>query len=114
MRLMRGGPVGSEQPVVQLESDESFDLSPITVDIDGSFLARGGMRIVADALAAGRLPPIDVSGLRIGPPLHGPGKIVCVGLNYREHATETGAAVPEEPVLFMKAPDNVVGRMTTF
>jgi 2-keto-4-pentenoate hydratase/2-oxohepta-3-ene-1,7-dioic acid hydratase in catechol pathway len=109
VRLMRVGPVGSEQPVVQLESGESFDLTPVTADIDGSFLGRGGFRSVSQAVAANRLPSIDINGLRIGPPLRRPGKIVCVGLNYREHAAETGAAVPDEPVLFMKAANTVVG-----
>ena len=109
MRLMRVGPVGGEQPVVQLETGESFDLTPVTADIDGSFLGRGGIRSVSEALAANRLPSIDITGLRIGPPLRRPGKIVCVGLNYRAHAAETGAAVPDEPVLFMKAANTVVG-----
>ena len=109
MRLMRVGPVDDEQPVVQIESGESFDLASITADIDGSFLGRGGIRMVSDALASNRLPPIDITGLRIGPPLRRPGKVVCVGVNYRGHATETGAVVPEEPVLFMKAADTVVG-----
>jgi 2-keto-4-pentenoate hydratase/2-oxohepta-3-ene-1,7-dioic acid hydratase in catechol pathway len=109
VRLMRVGPVGSEQPVVQLESGESFDLTPVTADIDGSFLDGGGLRSVSQALAANRLPSMAITGLRIGPPLRRPGKIVCVGLNYREHAAETGAAVPDEPVLFMKAANTVVG-----
>ena len=55
------------------------------------------------------LPPIDADGLRIGPPVARIGKIVCIGLNYHDHAAETGAAIPQEPILFFKAPDTVVG-----
>jgi 2-keto-4-pentenoate hydratase/2-oxohepta-3-ene-1,7-dioic acid hydratase in catechol pathway len=62
----------------------------------------------AGSTRLGELPVLD-SPSRIGPPLKQPGKIVCVGLNYRDHAAETGATLPPEPVLFLKAPDTVVG-----
>ncbi len=57
----------------------------------------------------GDLPVLDPDGLRIGAPINRPGKIICIGLNYRDHAAETGQQLPAEPVIFMKAPDTVVG-----
>lgn len=100
--------MGNEVPVV-LHDDRAFDLSPLTADIDGSFLAGGGVARVADALSAHDLAEVDVAGLRVGAPIARPGKIVCIGLNYRDHAEETGAAIPTEPVVFMKDPSTVVG-----
>jgi 2-keto-4-pentenoate hydratase/2-oxohepta-3-ene-1,7-dioic acid hydratase in catechol pathway len=64
---------------------------------------------VRDAEAGGALPRLDGESLRVGAPLGRIGKIVCIGLNYHDHATETGAKIPAEPILFMKAPDTVVG-----
>jgi 2-keto-4-pentenoate hydratase/2-oxohepta-3-ene-1,7-dioic acid hydratase in catechol pathway len=113
MHLMRLGQPGSEQPVVRADDGSLFDLSGLTGDIDGAFLAADGIARVSEALAAGTLPafddPGDGTGLRVGPPVSQPGKVVCIGLNYREHAAESGAPIPAEPVVFMKAPDCVVG-----
>jgi 2-keto-4-pentenoate hydratase/2-oxohepta-3-ene-1,7-dioic acid hydratase in catechol pathway len=113
MHLMRLGEAGSEQPVARADDGRLYDLSGLTGDIDGAFLAAGGIARVSEALAGGGLPvvddPGDGTGLRIGPPLARPGKVVCIGLNYREHAAESGAPIPAEPVVFMKAPDCVVG-----
>ncbi|MBH0245076.1 fumarylacetoacetate hydrolase family protein, partial [Streptomyces cavourensis] len=87
------------------------DLSGIVPDIDGDLLADASalarVRTAADTPAV--LPALDPAGLRIGPPLGRIGKIVCIGLNYHDHAAETGAAIPAEPILFFKAPDTVVG-----
>ena len=105
---MRLGPAGSERPAVR-DGGALHDLSPLTRDIDGAFLAGGGIARTRAALAAGTLPPLQAEGLRIGPPIARPGKIVCIGLNYRDHATETGTPLPEEPVVFLKAPYTVVG-----
>lgn len=63
----------------------------------------------AAALAPGELPEVDPAGLRVGALVARPGKVVCVGLNYRDQAAETGAVVPERPVVFMKDPATVVG-----
>jgi 2-keto-4-pentenoate hydratase/2-oxohepta-3-ene-1,7-dioic acid hydratase in catechol pathway len=109
MKLLRMGPAGSERPVVLDRDGSHYDLSGVTADIDGAFLAGGGVQRAAAALAAGQLPPVDVSGLRTGAPVARPGKVVCVGLNYRDHAEETGAAIPPRPVVFMKDPGTVVG-----
>ena len=78
-------------------------------DIDGPFLAGGGLDRVRAALDGDDLPVVDTEGLRIGAPVARPEKVVCIGLNFRDHAAESGAAIPEEPVVFMKAPNTVVG-----
>ncbi|GGT21604.1 2-hydroxyhepta-2,4-diene-1,7-dioate isomerase [Streptomyces tanashiensis] len=109
MKLMRIGMPGDETPAVLDEDGTTFDLRTLTTDIDGPFLASGGIDRVRRALAGGELPRLDVTGRRTGAPVARPGKVVCVGLNYRDHAEETGAPVPERPVVFMKDPSTVVG-----
>ncbi|MDP9794825.1 2-keto-4-pentenoate hydratase/2-oxohepta-3-ene-1,7-dioic acid hydratase in catechol pathway [Catenuloplanes nepalensis] len=104
MRLLRVGAAGAERPAM-LDGDGVLrDLSGVIADVDPAFLAGGGPA----EIPAG-LPVLDADGLRIGPPVARIGKIVCIGLNYHDHAAETGAAAPAEPVVFMKAPDTVVG-----
>lgn len=83
--------------------------SLLTADIDGTFFANGGPGWIASARDTGRLPELDATGLRVGAPVARPGRIVCLGLNYRDHAEETGAPIPERPVVFMKDPATVVG-----
>ncbi|MEW1602021.1 fumarylacetoacetate hydrolase family protein [Streptomyces sp. NPDC093808] len=109
MKLLRVGEPGRETPAVLGEDGVAFSLAEITADIDGTFLASGGIDRAGRALAGGSLPRLDTAGRRIGAPVARPGKVVCVGLNYRDHAEETGAAVPERPVVFMKDPSTVVG-----
>jgi 2-keto-4-pentenoate hydratase/2-oxohepta-3-ene-1,7-dioic acid hydratase in catechol pathway len=109
MHLMRLGEAGGEQPVARADDGQLYDLSGLTGDIDGAFLSADGIARVTEALAAGTLPLLDGTGLRVGSPVAQPTKVVCIGLNYREHALESGAAIPAEPVVFMKAPDCVVG-----
>ncbi|MCG3756806.1 fumarylacetoacetate hydrolase family protein [Amycolatopsis sp. Poz14] len=109
MRFVRLGAAGAERPFVRAGDGTLHDLSGVTPDIDGAFLAGDGPAKAARALEAGELPVADEAGLRVGAPIAAPGKIVCIGMNYRRHAEETGAAVPTEPVLFMKAPDVMVG-----
>ncbi|MER5326744.1 fumarylacetoacetate hydrolase family protein [Streptosporangium roseum] len=107
MKLLRVGPVGQERPAVM---DEAGNLRAISEpEIDGAFLASGGVARVREALERDELPVLESEGLRIGPPVARPGKIVCIGLNYRDHAEETGAPIPAEPIIFMKAPNTVVG-----
>ncbi|WGL50552.1 fumarylacetoacetate hydrolase family protein [Nocardioides sp. BP30] len=109
MHLARLGPRGSEIPTVVVDGTH-LDLRPITADIGPTFLAGGGLQTVREAVAAGSLEPLaNASELRVGAALARPGKIVCIGLNYRDHAAETGAAIPPEPVVFMKDPATVVG-----
>ncbi|MCW2647283.1 MAG: hypothetical protein QOD31_4138 [Pseudonocardiales bacterium] len=107
MRLARIGTVGAERPAAW-DGAHWRDLSAAIRDVDGALL-RTGLDEVRALVVADRLPVLDVEGARFGAPLSGIGKIVCIGLNYRDHAEETGAAEPSEPVVFMKAPDTVVG-----
>ncbi|MFI9104474.1 fumarylacetoacetate hydrolase family protein [Streptomyces fildesensis] len=109
MKLLRVGPAGAEAPAL-LDGDGILrDLSGVVPDIDGALLADdAALARIAAAAADGSLPRLDAA-LRVGPPLARIGKIVCIGLNYHDHATETGAAIPAEPIVFMKAPDTVVG-----
>jgi 2,4-diketo-3-deoxy-L-fuconate hydrolase len=109
LRLMRVGAVGAERPVVLDDGGRAFDLSGLTNDIDGAFLAADGIARARAALAAGELPSADVDGERIGAPRARPPAVVCVGMNYAAHAAESGAAPPEHPVIFYKHPNTVVG-----
>jgi 2-keto-4-pentenoate hydratase/2-oxohepta-3-ene-1,7-dioic acid hydratase in catechol pathway len=108
MRLLRIGEPGAERPAVERDG-RWFDARSVTDDFDGEFFAGGGVERLGAALAAGELPEVSRDGVRIGAPVARPGKVVCIGLNYRDHAEETGAAVPDEPVVFMKDPSTVIG-----
>ena len=109
MSFARLGAPGSEVPVLRF-GGESYDLRSLTADIDGAFLADGGFARARAAHAAGSLEAIEnAASLRVGPPVAQPTKIVCVGLNYRDHAEETHAELPTEPVVFMKDPSTLVG-----
>ncbi|NKE56220.1 fumarylacetoacetate hydrolase family protein [Lentzea sp. PSKA42] len=109
MQFLRLGPVGDERPAVRTDDGVTYDLLPITPDIDGAFLANDGVARTRQALEAGELSVLDAEGVRVGPPLARPGKVICIGLNYRDHAEETGADIPGEPVMFLKTPDTIVG-----
>jgi 2-keto-4-pentenoate hydratase/2-oxohepta-3-ene-1,7-dioic acid hydratase in catechol pathway len=109
MKLMRVGAPGAERPALLAEDGTVVDLSSITADIDGAFLGAGGIDRVRRGVANGALPRLEATGQRVGAPIARPGKVVCIGLNYRDHAQESGGAIPEEPVVFLKAPYTVVG-----
>ncbi|GGT03817.1 fumarylacetoacetate hydrolase family protein [Streptomyces chromofuscus] len=109
MRFLRVGPAGSERPAVLDADGVAHDLTSLTADIDGTFLAGDGVQRTRAALAEGALPRREVTGRRIGAPVARPGKVVCVGLNYLDHAEETATPPPDEPVVFMKAANTVVG-----
>jgi 2-keto-4-pentenoate hydratase/2-oxohepta-3-ene-1,7-dioic acid hydratase in catechol pathway len=111
VKLLRVGAIGDERPAVLDGEGRVRDLTGVLggADIDGPFLAGGGLDRVRAALAGDDLPVVDTEGLRIGAPVARPEKVVCIGLNFRDHAAESGAAIPEEPVVFMKAPNTVVG-----
>ncbi|MBV2353868.1 fumarylacetoacetate hydrolase family protein [Streptomyces sp. J2-1] len=109
MKLLRVGAPGEERPAVLADDGTLLDLSSVTSEIDGAFLAGDGVARARAAVEAGGLPELDPAGLRVGAPVARPGKVVCVGLNYRDHAAETGAAIPQRPVVFMKDPGTVVG-----
>jgi len=109
VKLLRIGPAQNERPAVMAPDGRLLDLAGVTADIDGAFLAGGGLERVRAALSEGLLPEISAEDVRIGAPVARPGKVVCIGLNYRDHAEETGAAIPPRPVVFMKDPSTVVG-----
>jgi 2-keto-4-pentenoate hydratase/2-oxohepta-3-ene-1,7-dioic acid hydratase in catechol pathway len=106
---MRVGAPGAERPVVGTPDGAWFDLSRLTGDVDAEFLSGGGLARAADALRLGTLPPIDVSELRRAAPVQRPGVVVCLGQNYARHAAESGASVPQHPIIFYKAPNTVIG-----
>lgn len=109
MRLLRVGPAGSERPALLRSDGTIVDISSVVPDITSEVLAGRLPELRAAVNEDAALPSIDPRGLRIGPPVADPGKIVCVGLNYRLHAAEAAQPVPDEPVLFMKAPYTVNG-----
>jgi 2-keto-4-pentenoate hydratase/2-oxohepta-3-ene-1,7-dioic acid hydratase in catechol pathway len=109
----RLGLPGHEIPVLRAGGG-TYDLRGLTDDIDGAFLGSDGLARATDAWERGRLPEVEeVDGLRVGAPIARPGKVVCIGLNYRDHAEETGAPLPDEPVVFLKDPDTVIGPFDT-
>ncbi len=111
MRLLRIGAPGAEKPAALVDDTHYVDLSDIATDFDEVFFATGGLdriRPVVDSrAAAGEVHQLD--GQRIGAPIARPHQIICVGLNYSDHAKETGQAVPDEPILFTKSPNTLVG-----
>ncbi|GAA3028085.1 fumarylacetoacetate hydrolase family protein [Kitasatospora sp. NPDC058063] len=109
MKLLRVGPAGAERPVVLGEDGTAYDLSGRARDLDGAFLAGLDPAALAREAASGLLPVVDLDGLRVGAPVARPGKVVGIGLNYRDHAAEAGAAIPAEPVIFLKPSSTVVG-----
>lgn len=111
MRLLRIGPAGQERPAVLVGADRAVDVSGLVDDYDGAFLAGGGLDELRGVLDRRRdeLPVVPLAGARVGPPVARPSKVVCVGLNYADHAAESGAELPAEPTIFMKAPNTVVG-----
>ena len=110
MKLLRFGDPHRERPGVQLGDGTRIDVSAAAPDYDESFFAHDGIErlrewLAANAASAPRLP----AGVRLGPPLARPSKIVCVGLNFRDHAAESGMAAPAEPVLFFKSTSSMCG-----
>lgn len=103
MRFARHGAPGAERPIVGGADGLWRDLSSVVPDV-----TPGVLRMSEADLELPNLPVVEHVE-RFGPPLSRIGKIVCIGLNYRDHARETGAAPPQEPILFLKAPDTVVG-----
>jgi 2-keto-4-pentenoate hydratase/2-oxohepta-3-ene-1,7-dioic acid hydratase in catechol pathway len=107
MKLLRYGPAGAERPAM-LHSDGTIrDLTDVVEDIGGATLSDAGLAKLR-AVDAGRLP-IMAEGGRYGACVAGTGKFICIGLNYADHAAESGMAVPPEPVIFMKATSAICG-----
>lgn len=115
MKLLRVGPHGQETPAVLLDDGTAVDISRFVPDVTPELLSRAALVKLAGMVhaQAHSLPTLKLDSVRVGAPLTGIGKIICVGLNYRKHAEEAGMALPTEPILFMKAPDTVVGPYDT-
>jgi len=109
MRLMRLGAPGAERPHLLGASGMVLDVGDDVGDFDPQFFARGGVADLAALLRGRTERAVPVGPVRVGAPIARPGKIVCIGLNYRDHATESGMALPAEPVIFMKASNTLVG-----
>ena len=106
MKLLRHGPAGAEKPALLDDNGKVRDLSGLVADLGGDVLSDAGLARIA-AADPKTLP--EVSPGRIGPCVAGTRKFICVGLNYSDHAKETGKAPPEEPILFMKATSAIIG-----
>jgi len=107
MRLVRVGAAGSETPGVLLDDDTFVDLADIVDDYNEAFFASGAIATLPDIVAARAGEPL--AGRRLGAPIARPHQILCIGLNYSDHAAETGQAVPAEPILFTKSPNTLIG-----
>lgn len=107
MKLLRFGLAGRERPGLLDQDGRIRDLSGVIEDLSGPVLDPEYLRKLSD-IDVSTLPVRD-SGERVGPCVAGVGKFICIGLNYADHAVETGAAIPEEPILFMKATSAICG-----
>jgi 2-keto-4-pentenoate hydratase/2-oxohepta-3-ene-1,7-dioic acid hydratase in catechol pathway len=102
------GPVGAERLAIMVDETSAVFVDDVIPELSRETLAAGALATLAACDVASR-PVVDVNGMRFGAPIARPTKVVCIGLNYREHAIESGAEIPKEPVIFMKAPDTVQG-----
>lgn len=111
MKLIRIGEPGHERPGVLVDADTYVDLSDVTADFGEEFFGTGGLDrirpVVEQRTARGQTGRID--GQRLGAPIARPHQILCIGLNYSDHAAETGQSVPAEPILFTKSPNTLIG-----
>jgi 2,4-diketo-3-deoxy-L-fuconate hydrolase len=107
---MRFGPPGEEKPAVELPNGFRKDCSQFFVDWNRAFFLAGGIERLSQLLAReGESLPDVAADSRWGAPIARPGKVLCIGLNYRDHAEEAGMPIPAEPILFMKGSNTVVG-----
>jgi 2,4-didehydro-3-deoxy-L-rhamnonate hydrolase len=107
MKLLRLGHPGAEKPAVLVGDDSFIDLSDVIDDFNEAFFASGRIAELP-SLAAGRESK-PIGNLRIGSPIARPHQILCIGLNYSDHAAETNQTVPDEPILFTKSPNTIQG-----
>jgi len=109
MKLIRFGEAGSEKPGLII-NDKQYDVSAFGEDYTEDFFENDGLKRLATWFEAHKEACETVgSEVRLGPPIKRPSKIVCVGLNYVKHAEETGAKIPNEPILFFKSTSSIVG-----
>jgi len=107
MKLIRFGASEQEKPGVHING-KNYDVSAFIYDYDESFFKADGLQQLSALVQKGNLPEISLD-VRIGSPIARPSKIVCIGLNYAKHAKETGAAIPAEPIIFMKSTTSLTG-----
>ncbi|WP_443943816.1 fumarylacetoacetate hydrolase family protein [Pedobacter sp. AW1-32] len=107
MKLIRFGDEGQEKPGVFIDGNY-YDTSAFVDDYNEAFFAGNGIQQLAEKIKTAHLPKVDAA-VRLAAPLTRPSKIVCIGLNYKDHAAETNAAIPKEPILFFKATSAIVG-----
>ena len=107
MKLLRHGPLGAEKPGRMAADGTIRDLTGIVPDIAGAVLSDAGLATIR-AVDASSLPVVPAAA-RLGACVGGTGKLICIGLNYSDHAAETGATVPPEPIIFMKATSAICG-----
>src|SRR3569623_2046853 len=107
MKLLRVGARGAEKPAIMVADGSIRDLSGITRDIAGEALTPKGLTRIrsVDPMTL----PLYQGDPRIGPCVGRVGKFICIGLNYADHAAETGAQIPKEPIIFMQATSAIVG-----
>jgi 2-keto-4-pentenoate hydratase/2-oxohepta-3-ene-1,7-dioic acid hydratase in catechol pathway len=110
MKLIRTGDAGKERPGVLLNDGTRLDVSSIVSDYDEDFFGDSGFETLRRWLERNEATAPRVSAsTRLGPPICRPSKIICIGANYREHVAESGAELPREPVVFMKATSSLAG-----
>jgi len=108
MKIARFGHIGSERPAVMVNQTQAVHVDHLIKDWNRDELVAGALDKVKSADLSS-LAPFDIAGLRIGSPVARPTKLICIGLNYARHAAESGMTPPPEPVVFMKAPDCLIG-----
>lgn len=108
MKLARLGKLGSEKPAIVLSDTQAVFVDDVVADFNRETLSSGAIEKLKKLDLASR-PKVNIADYRLGSPVARPTKAICVGLNYAKHAKESGAEPPKEPVIFMKAPDTVVG-----
>jgi len=108
MKLARLGKFGSEKPAIVISDTEAVFVDDVVSDFNRETLSNGAIEKLKKLDLASR-PKVKISDYRLGSPVARPTKAICVGLNYAKHAKESGAEPPKEPVIFMKAPDTVIG-----
>ena len=107
MKLIRFGEAGKEKPGVII-NDAWFDVSEYVFDYDEKFFENDGLSVLKTIISEKTLKEIS-RDIRLGPPIYKPSKIICIGLNYSDHATESKMQLPPEPVIFFKATTAIVG-----